>query len=312
MRLPTVQQILAVALSLQWGAAWAASPAIGTVVAKGAFRVDNATASANATLFEGSTLETQQGTSAIALQSGAKLQLGAGSRGRLFGDRLLLERGSTQIDNGIGFHVEALGLTVQPDRAAATGRLLIQNGKLQVASLTGGFRVLNASRQVIANLPPGTLLAFEPQAGSSSQTRVTGCLEARSGRYLVTDQTTNVTVEVTGNGLPPEAGNRVELTGQMDPSATPTAGATQLIRVSSVRRLEKGCGSGAAAAGAGGAAAGGAAGGGAAASGAGGGITAGTIAIIGGVAAGAAIGGLAAADALPGQGDGESRSPASR
>lgn len=308
MRLPTVQSVLAVTLAVQMTAAWAATPVIGTVAAKGAFRVDNATVSNNATLFEGSTLETNNVASSVALQSGSRLLLGAGSRGKLFGDRLVLERGSMQLDHSIGFRLEALGLIIQPDRAQASGRILIQNKKVQVASLTGGFRVLNASGQLVANMAPGALIAFEPQAAQSSVTRVTGCLENRSGRYVITDQTTNVTVEVAGNGVAGEAGNRVEINGQMDPSATPVTGATQVIRASAVRRVERGCGSGAAAAAAGGAAAGGAAAGGAAAAG----ISATTVAIVAGVAAGAALGGLAAADALPGQGDDDEPPTASR
>jgi hypothetical protein len=106
-----------------------------------------------------------------------------------------------------------------------------------------------------------------------------------------------VTVEVAGPGLSKEVGNRVEVTGQMDPTATPVTDASQFIRVSAVKHLGKGSEkSGAAAAGQGGAAGAGAAGGHGLA------LSATTIAIIGGVAAAATLGGLAAAGKLPGQG----------
>jgi hypothetical protein len=301
------KSVLAVAMSLHLGIAMAASPVIGTVVAKGSFRVDSATVNGNATLFEGSLLETGSAASSVALENGAKLWLGAASRGKLFGDRLVLEKGESRLDNATGYRLEALGLTIQPERGTSTGRVALSGARrVEVAALTGGFRILNGRGQLVANLAAGSALAFEPQAQANA-TRVTGCLEARSGRYVVTDEVTSVTVEVAGAGLNDEAGNRVELTGQMDPTATPLSGTSQLIRVAQVRRVARGCEGGGAAAAA--AAAGGAAAGAGAAAG---GIGVTTIAVIGGVAAAATIGGLAAADALPGQGDDEPPPPVSR
>src|SRR5579864_8153453 len=61
-RLASVRPVLAVALALNFGVGGgmgvAASPAIGTVMAKGSFRLDNATVRGHATLFEGATIET--------------------------------------------------------------------------------------------------------------------------------------------------------------------------------------------------------------------------------------------------------------
>src|SRR5262249_48848285 len=116
---------------------------------------------------------------------------------------------------------------------------------------------------------------------------------------------TNVTVELAGAGLEKETGNRVEISGATDAAAAPVTDASQLIRVSSVKRVGKGCGAGkssaAAAAGVGGAAG---AGVGALA------ISATALAVIGGVAVAATVGGLAAAGKLPGHGS--SGTPISR
>ena len=124
-----------------------------------------------------------------------------------------------------------------------------------------------------------------------------GCLRSDAGHFLITDAVTNVAVEVTGPGLGKESGNRVEVSGAMDPATTPVRGATQVVRLTAVKRLGKGCiANKAAAAGTGGAAGGGGTGGqaGAAAGTKIAGMTVTTIAIIGGVAAAAVIGGLAA------------------
>ena len=164
-----------------------------------------------------------------------------------------------------------------------------------VEALTGGFRVLNVRGVLVANVAAGSALAFEPQApAEAAVTHITGTLTQQAGHFLLTDQVTHVTVEVTGQGLQAQVGQVVQVTGTLNASATPVAGATQVIAATSVQTV------GAA----------GAPGGrgrrsrgrereARAATGSGIGVT--TVAIVGGVAAAATLGGLAASGALPGQ-----------
>jgi hypothetical protein len=289
-RLASGQSFLAAALALNIGVGGgigvAASPPIGTVVARGSFRLDNVTVRGNATLFEGATIETADTGSSMELSSGAKVTLSPESKGRFFGDHVVLERGQGRLDKTAGFHLEARGLTIQPETGNATGRVLLaSNTRVQVAALTGSFRVLNARGMVVAKLPPGLTLAFEPQI-SSTPTKLMGRLQVKNGHYLLTDETTNVTVELFGPGLAKEVGHRIEVTGALDPTVTPASDASEFIRVTSVKSVPI---SGAAPAGA--------------AGGSSGAVISGTaIAIIGGVAAAAVVGGLAAVGGLPGQG----------
>jgi hypothetical protein len=189
------------------------------------------------------------------------------------------------------------------ENGAGSARVaLAGSAHVQVEALAGSVRVLNSQGVFVAAIHSGNALEFAFQA-SGAPSKLSGCLRAVSGHYLVTDEVTNVTVEVAGSGLDKEGGNRVQITGAMDPAASPASGATEYIRVSGVKRLSRGCVATdrAAAAGAGGGNAGGAAGGAANA----GGIAAvsvTTIAIIGGVAAAAIIGGLAASGSLSGSG----------
>ncbi|HEY4364064.1 MAG TPA: O-antigen ligase family protein [Bryobacteraceae bacterium] len=297
--------VILLALAFATLPAMAAASPIGTIVAKGSFRVDDATVAGNATLFEGATIETRQAATVLDLSAGPHLALNADSKGRVFGDHLVLEKGSGQMQKAAGFRMEAHGLTIRPETGDSSARVtLMANAKVQVVALAGSFRVLTSRGLLVAAMAPGAALEFEAQAANagSEPWKVTGCLRAISGHFLVTDDVTNVTVEVAGPGLDAEAGNRVEVTGALDPTGSPVSGATQFIRASRVRRASKGgcvaSGKGAAAAGAGGAA-GKAAGGG--------GFPVTTVAIIGGVAVAATVGGLAAADALPGQGSSVSR-----
>jgi hypothetical protein len=295
-----MQATLAVVLALNFSWATAAAPVIGTVTAGGVFRVDNSGVSGNATLFEGSLIETAAAGSTAVLSSGARVLLGASSKGRFYGDRMILERGTGQLDKAENFRVEARGLTIQPETGKASARVALGAGaRVEVAALTGSFRVLNHRGVLVANLAAGRAMAFDQQP-STTPSKLTGCLAMRGVHYLLTDETTNVVVELGGPRLDKEKGNRVEVTGAMDPTATPVSDASQFIRISTVKRLSRGCstasGSGAAAA----AGAGGGAGKAAGTASTHAGLSTTTIAIIGGVAAAALVGGLAAAGKLSG------------
>ncbi len=300
MKLYKVESLLAVTMSLllTLGSASDAVPVIGTVVANGAFRLDNATVTGNATLLQGTTVETRGAPSRMHLLSGARISLGPDSKGQFYGDHMILEKGSGQLEKGENFRFEARGLTIQPETGDASARVALRGGaRVELAALSGSFRVLNSRGLLVANIASGKALELEPQA-TEMTTKLTGTLRQVGGHYLLTDETTNVTVELTGPGLAKEKGNRIEITGQTDPTATPVTDASQFIKVTQVQHLGKGAAgsSGTAAAGKGGASGAGTAGGhGVALSGT-------TIAIIGGVAAAATLGGLAAAGKLPGQG----------
>jgi hypothetical protein len=298
-KLQTVEAAVAVVIALSAGIAAGAVPVIGTVVAKGSFRLDNALVTGNATLFEGATIETNSAGSRMELASGAKVSLGTESKARFYGDHMILEKGEGRLEKAANFHFEAQGLTIQPETGNASGRVAMRGGaRVELAALAGSFRVLNARGLLVANVASGRALEFEPQAVDTAS-KLTGVLRKAGEHYLLTDETTNVTAEVAGNGLQKEVGNRIEVTGNLDPTATPVTDASQFVRATKVTRLGKGAAGspGAAAAGKGGASGGAAGGGAAAAHGIGMGAT---IAIIGGVAAAATIGGLAAAGTLSG------------
>jgi hypothetical protein len=131
-----VESAIAATMSLimsVYSLASAAVPVIGTVVAKGAFRLDNATVTGNATLFEGTTIETKGAVSRMELSSGAKVSLATESKARFFGDHMILEKGEGRLEKAESFRFEARGLVIQPETGNASARV----------ALTGGARALN-------------------------------------------------------------------------------------------------------------------------------------------------------------------------
>src|SRR5579863_107545 len=87
--------------------AFAANPAIGIVTASGHFTLQGSEVWGNATLFEGATIETTSASTQLALRNGVKVQLAAGSRARVFADRLKLERGAGQVAAAAPFGIDA-------------------------------------------------------------------------------------------------------------------------------------------------------------------------------------------------------------
>ena len=273
----------------------AASPSIGMVIARGGFQIDNARVSGNATLFDGTVVQTGRSAGELELNSGTRVELSSDSRGRIYRDRMVLEQGEGRL-NGSSYQIEARTLRVTGDEPNATARVsLTGNKRVQVAALTGSLRVTNAHGLLVANLLMGAAMEFEPQAeGAAIYSKLTGIVKKQGGKYFLTDETTKVTVELRGKGVESMAGKRVEVDGSVDAAATPAQGAAEVVNVQTVTQVAKG----AAAAGAGSAAGSASAAGATSA-----GVSVGTVAIVGGVAAAGTVTGLGITGSLPGQGN---------
>jgi hypothetical protein len=222
-----------------------------------------------------------------------QVRLAAGSRAKVFGERTVLEKGIGQLESSGRYQLEARTLRISGTTPHSIARVQLSGANLVVvAAMAGSIQVTNASGMLVAAMEPGRELSFDPEAGANAPTRLTGCLLQKDSKYLVVDQSTNVTMGVQGDGLNKELGNKVEVTGAVE---------SQILQVSSLKQVSKGGCAGVAkkigAVGVAGAAgAGAAAAAGAGAAGAAAGITAGaTVAIVGGVAVAATVGGLAAA-----------------
>lgn len=143
----------------------AAPPTIGTLSVKGIARVDEGQVRGNATLFEGSVIETSAPVQ-LRLASGAQLGMDGNTRGRIYADRLQLERGIAAV-SGAGYRVGALGMELIPETG---GRALfsVENGILEVAPIAGAVRVLDANGVMLARVGAGESLAFDsPDQGGA-------------------------------------------------------------------------------------------------------------------------------------------------
>jgi hypothetical protein len=205
----------------------AASPAIGIVTASGHFTLDRSQVWGNATLFEGSIIETGAASSEVALRSGAKLQLAKDSRARILSDRVVMEKGIGQVSAPESFEVNASNLRIHTD-----GRVRVNVGDgVQIASLTGIARVSSASGILLAAIPAGRAMNFTPQAANGLVTR-TGCLMYKDNHYILQDENTQEVVELSGGeNLKEQLGNRVEITGTASSTKPAVSIATLVVSV---------------------------------------------------------------------------------
>ncbi|HLK20514.1 MAG TPA: hypothetical protein VKT81_16270, partial [Bryobacteraceae bacterium] len=91
----------------------AGTAVLGVATANGTFRLDHSQVAGNATVFDGSLIETGKDMPDVSLGGGMKVRLGADSRAQLFAGRLTLEQGAGQV-SGSKYSVEARGLRVLP------------------------------------------------------------------------------------------------------------------------------------------------------------------------------------------------------
>jgi hypothetical protein len=195
--------------------------------------VDNNSIRGNTSVLEGSVVETAKGSSQLSLESGARLNFGAASRGKVYRDHVVLEKGMSEVHGGSDFPLFANALHVVGSGSDSTVRVAVKDSKsILVGAVTGEAKVLNSNGLLLAKVMPGKTFEFDQEAGAAAQARISGCVERRGGKYFVRDETTGVVSEITGAGLDQYVRKHVDVSGSIDTAATAGAGATQVVRVS--------------------------------------------------------------------------------
>ncbi len=210
-------------------------PAIGMVTASGHFMLDRSEVWGNATLFDGARIDTNASSSQAALRNGVKIQLGSASSASVNENRLTLTKGVGQIAAPESYEVSAGNLSIRS--AAGNSRVrvaLISGGNLEVTALSGAARVANRTGLVLASVPAGRQMTFAMQAAAAGVITRTGCLLSKDGRFLIQDQNTQEVVEVRGDNLAMNLGNRVAAIGTGSVLRPALAIATSILNANSV------------------------------------------------------------------------------
>ncbi|MGA2086719.1 MAG: hypothetical protein ABSG60_14505 [Terracidiphilus sp.] len=228
-----LQAVAALMCMLSYAAAGTVS--IGTASARGDMRVDSYMVKGNATLFDGSVVETGQATADLRLDKGAAITMSTNSRGTLYRDRLVLQRGESELAASSPFKLEANGLRVTPNETNSRGVVSLAAGNtVEVAALNGSFGVTNVQGILLANVRPGSVVSFAMQAAGASPTTSfsgVGLVSYEDGHYYLTDSA-NVKYEITGKDFKQYVGTKVVISGTIQAPAA--EGTPSVISVSSI------------------------------------------------------------------------------
>ena len=214
----------------------AGTTALGTASVRGNMRVDGYTVNGDATVFNGSVVETGDASANLRMGHGVDISMSKSTRGTIYTDHFVLQRGQSELTAPGSFAVEANGLHVSSAKPNSIGIVsLTPKNTVQVAALAGSFEVRDGRGLLLSNVLPGRPLSFAMQAGSSNPYFVStvGLLDNENGQfYLTTDE--NVRYVLTGADLQKFVGDKVIVTGTLQPAGQ-TGGTAGTISVKTVR-----------------------------------------------------------------------------
>jgi len=228
-------QVVAVLLCMVLYAS-AETASIGTASARGDVRVDSYVVKGNATLFDGTVVETGQATADLRLNKGTQITMATGSRGTLYRDRLVLQQGQSMLNASNSFQLEANGLHVIPNQPSSVGVVSLKAGNtVEVAALNGSFGVTNDHGILVASVPAGRVASFAMKAGGNMQAAEppaeyygVGTVSYGNGHYFLTDST-GEKFEITCKNYRKYVGKEISVKGFIQAATSPIEGVTSLV-----------------------------------------------------------------------------------
>ena len=209
----------------------AGTVSIGTASARGDMRVDNYSVKGNATLFDGSVVETGQASADLRLNKGVEITMSADSRGTLYSDHIVLQQGQSELMSSGAFQLQANGLHIVPAAPHSRGVVSVKPGNtVEIASLDGTLGVVNGSGVMLANILPGHSFSFAMQAdANSSDFAGTGLVTFENGTYYLTTNT-NVRYILSCKDPHTMVGDKVVITGTLQGPASGNGTTTLCIK----------------------------------------------------------------------------------
>jgi hypothetical protein len=212
----------------------AGTPSIGSASAQGQMRVDGYSVDGNATLFDGSVVETDHAAAALRLDKDVRITMATGSRGTLYRDHLVLERGQGEAILSAHFEIDADSLHVTSAQPGSRAVVTVNSAdSIEVASLSGDLQVANAGGLLLARLTPGHSASFAMAAGSPTSFSSKGIFSQENGHFYLTGEN-GVKYEIVGKNMTKYVGQKVLVTGSINSTTAAVGGATYTVTASSV------------------------------------------------------------------------------
>jgi hypothetical protein len=183
------------------GAGFALPPTIGVASAIGTFLVNTRQVEGNSNLFDGSEVKTGKASSQIYLQNGTALTLGINSAGKVYGDRLVLDEGATEIGNMHHYSVRAANYRIEAAEAASKGVVRLESDVVEIAALSGSLNVFDAGGALLTHIGAGTASAFQTGASPGKNERGAAVPDVNTHRRVVVATSLLLAGALAGLGL---------------------------------------------------------------------------------------------------------------
>jgi hypothetical protein len=221
--------------------ATAAQPVVGLVTASGHSTLNHSQVWGNATVFDGSKIDTTDASSEATLNNGVRMQLGSASRANVSEKRLELWKGVGQASTPESFKIDAAAFAIRSSGNTGRVRVGLVDGKVDVTTIAGLANVINtANGETVASIAAGQRRSFAMQVGGGTVSH-SGCLLYKDNHYILQDQSTQEVFEIKGNGLGSNMSNQVAITGTVVAGArSAVAPANSIINASSVVLQQQG------------------------------------------------------------------------
>jgi len=133
---------------------------VGSAAVRGNLRIDGNQVTSDATLFDGSTVETTDATATLQMGSHAVVLMNAGTRSIVHDGYITLDQGKIDVRATCGFVVDADQVRVTPNSSASHGVVYISNSSVSVLAMDGEFLILDKEGRVLGTIHSGQSQAF--------------------------------------------------------------------------------------------------------------------------------------------------------
>jgi hypothetical protein len=139
----------------------------------------------------------------------------------------------------MGYAIDARSLRIKPAEEGSIARVRLDGEqRVLVTAVTAPVNVWNSEGVLVARVLPESPMSFLPQAAASNAFSNSGCVINKSNAAVLVDQTGNQVFELRpgASGIDPRrfVGKRASVSGMLNASMTPVAGATQVVAVTAM------------------------------------------------------------------------------
>jgi hypothetical protein len=180
-------------------------------------RIDGNQVTSDATLFDGSTIETTEASAMLHMNANADIMMTAGTRSTVHDGYVKLEQGKIDLKPACGFVVEANGVRITP--SSLTSRAEITSSA-SVTVLSGEFLILDNQGRVLSRVHNRGSQSFDAShalpAGRATYAGTLSSLDLHSMLTLFGPDS-NITYELQGRSAKKMQGKFVLVNGTIDP-----------------------------------------------------------------------------------------------